>query len=98
MDGELLRLAQPQPVPASGSRRRGQASSLPSQITPLRLHPLCLPLRSPRQVRKTFEDLYAEVLRMNRGAPSLAPYAQVRRSAWLGLSWHASAHACALRA
>ena len=31
------------------------------------------------QVRKTFEDLYAEALRMNAGRPSLAPYASVAR-------------------
>ncbi len=30
------------------------------------------------QVRKTFEDLYAEAVRINEGRPSLAPYAQVR--------------------
>lgn len=29
------------------------------------------------QVRKTFEDLYAEALRINEGRPSLEPYAQV---------------------
>ena len=28
-------------------------------------------------MRKTFEDLYAEALRINEGRPSLAPYAQV---------------------
>lgn len=31
------------------------------------------------QVRKTFEDLYAEALRINEGRPSLAPYAEVAR-------------------
>jgi hypothetical protein len=29
------------------------------------------------QVCKTFEDLYAEALRINAGRPSLAPYASV---------------------
>ena len=29
------------------------------------------------QVRKTFEDLYAEAVRINEGRPSLAPYAEV---------------------
>lgn len=36
------------------------------------------------QVRKTFEDLYAEAVRINEGRPSLAPYAQV--GACLGLT------------
>ena len=41
--------------------------------TPRPPSPPCL------QVRKTFEDLYAEALRMNAGNPSLAPYSQVVR-------------------
>jgi hypothetical protein len=51
-----------------------QHLSLPCRCTtPRPPSPPCL------QVRKTFEDLYAEALRMNAGNPSLAPYSQVVR-------------------
>lgn len=40
-----------------------------------RLDPARLP--AAPQVRKTFEDLYAEAQRMNAGRPTLAPYATV---------------------
>lgn len=40
----------------------------------------------PLQVRKTFEDLYAEALRINEGRPSLAPYAEVG-AALVSLAW-----------
>lgn len=69
---------------APGRTPSSSRLTLEQEVHPRGLHPFFhngFRAVAGLQVRKTFEDLYAEALRMNAGKPSLAPYSRVAQIA-----------------